>query len=72
MDCIAMTKKECNLHECARMILFDQCPPDNKYYLCMATEDDTSLDCTQCWSNYLWGVAAGTIELPKVARGARA
>lgn len=64
MACIAMTKKEYNLHTCARMILFDQCPPDNKHYLCMMSEDDTP-DCTKCWDDYLRGVAAGEIELPK-------
>ena len=69
MACIAMTKKECDLHSCARMILLDQCPPDNKHYLCMVSEDDTALDCTQCWDNYLWDVAEGTIELPSRRKG---
>lgn len=60
-----MTKKESDLQRCAFMILRNQCPPDNKHYLCMMEEDDTALDCVQCWGNYLWGVAAGSIELPK-------
>lgn len=59
-----VTKKESALWVCARMILLDQCPPDNKHYLCMASEDDTP-DCTQCWSNYMEGIAGGVIELPK-------
>lgn len=62
-----VTKKEVALLDCARMILFDQCPPDNKHYLCMKQEDDTP-DCTLCWDNYLWGVIAGKIELPKEER----
>lgn len=72
MACIAMTKKERNLHECACMILHDQCPPDRNHYLCMVSEDDTALDCTQCWDNYLWGVVEGTIELPSRRKGATA
>ena len=58
-----MTEKESALQKCAFMILRDQCPPDNKHYLCMVSEDSTG-DCAKCWSNYLWGVSAGTIELP--------
>ena len=63
-----MTERESALQKCAFMILSDQCPPDRKHYLCMMGEDDTALDCTQCWNNYLWGVAAGTIKLPKSER----
>lgn len=63
-----MTKKEHALHKCARMILLDQCPPERKYYLCMKVEDDSAVDCTQCWDNYLWGLAAGTVELPNEGR----
>lgn len=66
-----MTEKERDLHSCARMILFDQCPPDRKHYLCMKGEDDSGLDCTLCWDNYLWGIASGTIELPKAEGRAR-
>ena len=37
----------------ARMILHNQCPPDNKMYLCnMGEEDDC--DCTECWDKYLF------------------
>ena len=64
MVCV-MTKKESDLHRCALMVLHDQCPPERKHYLCMMQEDDAALDCAQCWSNYLWGIAAGTIELPE-------
>lgn len=52
------------------MILNDQCPPERKHYLCMQGEDDTARDCTQCWSNYLWGITFGTIELPREERRA--
>lgn len=36
---------ESELYECAQMILHDQCPPKQ--------EDDSDMDRTQCWSNYL-------------------
>ena len=52
-----VTKKEGALLDCARMILFDQCPPDNKHYLCMEGEDDAP-DCALCWDRYLHGVAS--------------
>lgn len=44
---------EPELYECAQMILHDQCPPKQEYYFCMKQEDDSDMDCTQCWSNYL-------------------
>ena len=55
-----MTITEAAFFQCANMILHDQCPPERKHYLCMMDDDD-ALDCTQCWSNYLWGIAMGTI-----------
>lgn len=67
MPVMMLTQKEHAFMECARMILFDQCPPERKHYLCMVSEDCTA-DCTQCWSNYLWKVGMGTIELPKSGR----
>jgi len=57
-----MTITEAAFSQCAFMILFDQCPPDTNHYLCMKEEDDSIVDCTQCWSNYLWGLTMGTIE----------
>lgn len=59
-----LTQKERALLECARMILQDQCPPQNRFYLCMVPEDDTP-DCALCWSRYMEGIAGGAIELPK-------
>ena len=59
-----LTKKECGLWDCARMILRDECPPDRRHYLCTVSEDDTP-DCTLCWSNYMEGIAGDIIELPK-------
>lgn len=70
MTCIAMTRQTADIYQCARMILFDQCPPDREHYLCMMGEDDTALDYTQCWDNYLQGVAAGEIKLPSRRKGA--
>lgn len=66
-----MTEKESALQKCALMILHDQCPPERKHYLCMKGEDDSSVDCTLCWDNYLWGIAAGDTELPKAEGRAR-
>jgi hypothetical protein len=65
---LRLTEKEYALRECAHMILHDQCPPKRKHYLCMGEEDDTTFDCSSCWYNYLQGIAAGTIELPKKER----
>lgn len=65
-----MTITEAAFFQCAQMILFDQCPPESKYYLCMKDEDDSIRDCTQCWSNYLWGISIGTIKLPRPTRRA--
>ncbi len=59
-----ITMKEAAFRQCAFMILNDQCPPDRKHYLCAKEEDGIINDCTQCWSNYLWGLTMGVIELP--------
>ena len=63
-----MAEKEYALFKCARMILLDQCPPERKHYLCMEAEDDSAVDCAQCWDRYLWGIAAGDVKLPNEAR----
>ena len=45
-----------SMFQLARMILRDQCPPDNKMYLCSMGEE-AECDCTQCWETYLfWAV----------------
>ena len=38
-----MTLMESALSQCAFMILHDQCPPDNKHYLCKKVEDDCEI-----------------------------
>lgn len=49
-----MTKE--NMFELARMILNDQCPPDNRMYYCNMGEDP-ECDCVMCWDKYLfWAV----------------
>lgn len=60
-----MTVKEAAFQRCAFMILHDQCPPAREHYLRLMGEDDSAQDCTQCWSNYLWGLTMETVELPK-------
>ena len=45
-----------NMFQLARMILQDQCPPDNKMYLCNMGEE-LECDCVRCWDKYLfWAV----------------
>ena len=43
---------------CAFSILRDECPPDNKFYLC-AKGEDPEHDCVNCWDNYLWFLENG-------------
>lgn len=51
-----MTKPKENMFQLARMILHDQCPPDNTMYLCKMSDHD-DCECTLCWDNYLlWAV----------------
>ena len=42
----------------ALMILNNQCPPDNRAYLCKQGEECEE-DCPACWSNYLFYAANG-------------
>ena len=45
-----------NVFQLARMILHDQCPPDNKMYYCNMGEEP-ECDCIICWDKYLfWAV----------------
>ena len=45
-----------SMFQLARMILRDQCPPDNRMYLCKMGESE-ECDCTACWDTYLfWAV----------------
>lgn len=45
-----------NMFQLAQMILRDQCPPDNRMYLCSMGEE-AECDCTECWDKYLfWAV----------------
>jgi hypothetical protein len=38
------------------MINRDQCPPDNRMYLCNMGEDP-ECDCVECWEKYIfWAV----------------
>ena len=41
-----------NVFQLARMILHDQCPPDNRMYLCRFGEEP-ECRCVECWDNYL-------------------
>lgn len=45
-----------SMYGLARMILNDQCPPDNRMYLCRMGESE-ECDCMACWDKYLlWAV----------------
>ena len=56
-----MTKPKENMFQLARMILHDQCPPDNTMYLCKMSDHD-DCECTLCWDNYLLWAANGYSE----------
>ena len=58
MKCIQEPPEKHSMFQLALMILYDQCPPDNRMYLCGMGEDD-SCDCTMCWDKYLWWAAQG-------------
>ena len=46
-----------SMFKLARMILNDQCPPDNTMYLCRMGECNDDCRCIECWDNYLlWAV----------------
>lgn len=47
-----------SMFELARMILYDQCPPDNRMYLCKMGECPESR-CVECWDNYLFYAVNG-------------
>ena len=47
-----------NMFQLARMILHDECPPDNRMYYCNMGEDP-ECDCTECWDKYLFWAANG-------------
>lgn len=45
-----------SMFQLARMILRDECPPDNRMYLCKMG-DCEECDCIECWDKYLlWAV----------------
>ena len=49
-------KRKESMFQLARMILRDECPPDNRMYLCNMGESE-ECDCTECWDKYLfWAV----------------
>lgn len=56
------------IFQLARMILHDQCPPDNRMYLCTMGEE-TECDCTTCWDNYLFWAVNGYKENEKPYKG---
>lgn len=49
-----MTTKEILLYQAAKSILSEECPNDNKYYLCKTCPDETEeIKCRECWDKYL-------------------
>ena len=59
-----MTQKETLLYYAARAILFNHCPPDQKYYFCKKFPDETEeTKCEECWNNYLLDILNGKVEL---------
>ena len=53
-----------NMFQLARMILYNQCPPDNKMYFCNKGEEP-ECDCITCWDRYLFWAANGYRECDK-------
>lgn len=51
-----MEKK--SMFELARMIVHNECPPDNRMYLCRFGEE-AECRCTECWDNYLFYAVNG-------------
>ena len=47
------------LLKCALMILNDECPPNQKAYLCAIDDDNGEVRCNECWQNYLFAIANG-------------
>ena len=45
----------------ALMVVHDECPPDNRMYLCRMGEEPESR-CEECWSNYLLWASNGYQE----------
>lgn len=58
------TDKAWAMFKCARMILHNQCPPDNRAYVCQHGEECEFEDCTRCWDNYLLYVYNGRTDHP--------
>ena len=57
-----MTRKERLLFEAAKLILRDECPPDNKHYLCKKYIDDTEEPrCEECLMTYLYEIINGNV-----------
>lgn len=52
---------EKKMFELARMILHNECPPDNRMYLCNMGEEP-ECDCTECWDKYLFWAVNGYRE----------
>lgn len=57
------TKRLNELYSCAHKILNNECPPDNRAYLCWHGEEFEQ-DCIRCWENYLTYVYEGRDDHP--------
>lgn len=58
MKCIHEPPENFSIFQLALMILQDQCPPDNRMYLCRMGEE-CECECVRCWSNYLFYAVNG-------------
>lgn len=47
-----------SMFQLALKILHDECPPDNRMYLCTMGEEP-ECDCETCWENYLFWARNG-------------
>ncbi len=48
--------KSKTLFECAKAILYDQCPFESDQYICRNGEVFDETACTRCWEQYLYKI----------------
>lgn len=53
------------LLKCGLLILMDACPPDSTAYACRGCDYDADC-CGDCWRAYLFAVANGRKQLPRL------
>lgn len=60
-----MLNRTSDLLTCGLMILADACPPDSSAYACRGYDYDEDC-CADCWRAYLFAIANGRKQLPRL------